>query len=103
MHPEVSAYVVKVTRATRSDHRVSLGASPRASLALLKLCKARALSRARSFVSPDDVISLAPHALAHRLHLRDEFEFSGLKPQQVISELFEVVRYDGPERPSKVS
>lgn len=101
VHPEVSAYIVKVTRATRLDHRVSLGASPRASLALLKLCKARALSRARAFVSPDDIISLAPHALAHRLHLKDEFEFSGVSAQQVLSELFESVRYAGPARPER--
>lgn len=101
VHPEVSAYIVRVTRATRLDHRVALGASPRASLALLKLCKARALSRARRFVSPDDVISLAPHALVHRLHLKDEFEFSGVRAQQVISELFEGVRYDGPAKPDR--
>lgn len=103
VHPEISAYVVKLTRATRSDHRVLLGASPRASLALLKLCKARALSRARSFVSPDDVISLAPHALVHRLHVRDDYEFSGTSAQQVISELLNTVQYDGPVRPEQGS
>jgi len=101
VHPEVSAYIVKLTRATRLDPRVTLGASPRASLALLKLCKARALSRARPFVSPDDVIALAPHALAHRLHLQDEHKYAGLSARRVISELFKRVRYDGPELPDR--
>jgi MoxR-like ATPase len=100
VHPEVSAYLVRITRATRNDPRVALGASPRASLALLKLCKARALLHGRDFVSPDDVRALAPHALAHRLYVHDEHELSGLTSQRILRELCERLPYHGPETPT---
>ena len=65
-------YIVALTQATRSDPRVTLGASPRGSLALLKLARAEAAIRGRDFVLPDDVKAVAVAALAHRLVLRPE-------------------------------
>ncbi|WP_425321758.1 AAA family ATPase [Actinomyces faecalis] len=60
-------YVVELTRATRRDPDLALGASPRAGLALLALARARAAMAGRGFVTPDDVAQMAPAALAHRL------------------------------------
>src|SRR5262245_64227113 len=60
-------YIVDLVQATRSDHRVALGASPRGALALLKLARALAALKRRDFVLPDDVKAMAVAALAHRL------------------------------------
>ncbi|WP_235954042.1 hypothetical protein [Actinomyces faecalis] len=65
--PVVARYVVELTRATRRDPDLALGASPRAGLALLALARARAAMAGRGFVTPDDVAQMAPAALAHRL------------------------------------
>ena len=69
---DVEKYMVSLTVATRSDNRVSVGASPRGSLALLKLGRARAALDGRSYVLPDDVKHFAKLALAHRLILVPE-------------------------------
>jgi MoxR-like ATPase len=62
-------YIVALAQATRVDPRVTLGASPRGSLALLKLARAEAALRGRDFVLPDDVKAVAVAALAHRLEI----------------------------------
>ena len=68
----VIGYVVDVVAATRTDGSVQVGASPRGSLAILKLARGRALLGGRDFVTPDDIKSVAVPALAHRLMLRPE-------------------------------
>ena len=65
-------YIVDLVQATRADHRVALGASPRGTLALLKLARARAALERRDFVLPDDVKAMAVPALSHRLVLKPE-------------------------------
>ena len=80
-------YIVALTQATRSDPRVVLGASPRGSLALLKLARAEAAMRGREFVLPDDVKAVAVAALAHRLVLRPELWVSRTTPVQVVESL----------------
>jgi MoxR-like ATPase len=72
------------TDATRADPRVTLGASPRGSLALLKLARAEAAIRGRDFVLPDDVKAVAVAALAHRLVLRPELWVSSTTPRHVV-------------------
>ena len=62
----IERYIVDLVQATRADHRVALGASPRGTLALLKLARALAALRRRDFVLPDDVKAMAVPALAHR-------------------------------------
>ena len=69
---DVMAYAVDLARATRESRRAAVGASPRASLALLKLSRARALMEGRSFVLPDDVKWCAFEALVHRVVLKPE-------------------------------
>jgi MoxR-like ATPase len=77
-------YIVALAQATRVDPRVALGASPRGSLALLKLARAEAAIRGRDFVLPDDVKAVAVAALAHRLVLRPELWVSSTTPRHVV-------------------
>jgi MoxR-like ATPase len=84
-------YIVALAQATRTDHRVALGASPRGSLALLKLARAEAVLRGREFVLPDDVKAVAVPALAHRLVLRPELWVSRTTPTQVVETLLRQV------------
>jgi len=80
-------YIVALVQATRSDSRVTLGASPRGSLAVLKLARAEAAIRGREFVLPDDVKAVAVAALAHRMVLRPELWVSRTTPAQVVETL----------------
>jgi MoxR-like ATPase len=68
----VERYIVRLARATRDDPRLALGASPRASLALMKMARASAALDGRGFVLPDDVKAVAVPVLAHRLVLNPE-------------------------------
>ena len=70
--PAVGRYMVALATATRESSEVEVGASPRGSLALLRLARARAALEGRDFVVPDDVKAVAVPALAHRLVLRPE-------------------------------
>jgi MoxR-like ATPase len=71
--PDVERYIASLVHATRLDKRVSVGASPRGSLALLKLARANAVLDGRSYAIPDDVKDFFLPALAHRLILEPEF------------------------------
>lgn len=83
--PTLESYVVDLVAATRVDPRVDVGASPRGSLALLQLARARALLEGRDYVVPDDVKSLALPALAHRLLVKPEPWIRGVRGAQVVS------------------
>jgi MoxR-like ATPase len=69
VNPDIERYIVTLVAATRQDARVAVGASPRGSLALLKLARAQAALDGRDYVIPDDVKGLVRPALAHRLIL----------------------------------
>jgi MoxR-like ATPase len=90
-------YIVDLVQATRSDPRVALGASPRGTLALLKLARAAAVLDRRDFVLPDDVKAMAGPALAHRLILKPELWASRISPAQVVDGLLEQVPAPGPD------
>lgn len=66
---DLERYIVNLVRATRSDNRVTVGASPRGSLALLKLARAWAVLQGRTYITPDDIKRFATPALLHRLIL----------------------------------
>jgi MoxR-like ATPase len=83
----IDEYIVEIARATREDPRVALGASPRGSLALLRLARAEAALRRNDFVTPDDVKAMAVPALAHRLVLRPELWISRLVPGDIVEEI----------------
>jgi len=82
----VTRYVVALVEATRSSARLQVGASPRGSLALLKLSRARAAMDGRDYVVPDDVKAAAVPALAHRLVLRPELWVQRIRAEAVIDE-----------------
>jgi MoxR-like ATPase len=85
----LNRYVVALLRQTRSDSRLYLGASPRAGIALLRVAKARALVSGRDFVQPEDVKSVAPTVLAHRLILAPEARSSGLDAEDLVRSVLE--------------
>ncbi len=87
----IGYYMVDVVEATRAGARVQVGASPRGTLALLKLSRARAAVHGRDFVTPEDVKAVAPPALAHRLMLRPELWVQRVSPDDVVREALETV------------
>jgi MoxR-like ATPase len=85
----VQRYVVALLRQTRGDTRLHLGASPRAGINLLRVSKARALVAGRDYVVPEDVKTVAPWVLAHRLILAPEARSSGLSDADVVRDTVE--------------
>ena len=90
---ELVEYIVNLSRYTRAAAQVSLGASPRASIALMRGAKARAVLRGRDFVLPDDIKALAPLVLTHRILLHPESELSGVSSRQVVQMALDSVPY----------
>jgi MoxR-like ATPase len=84
--PSIEEYIVDIARATREDQRVSLGASPRGSLALMRLARAEAAMRRSDFVTTDDVKAMAVPALAHRLVLRPELWVSKVVRADIVED-----------------
>jgi MoxR-like ATPase len=83
--PEIREYIANITRATRDDPSLSLGASPRATVALMRIARAGAVLEGRAFVTPDDVKARAPAALRHRITLAPEVEVEGRTPDDVLA------------------
>lgn len=88
----VADYVVTITRKTREHSSVFLGASPRATIALLQAAKAFAYLRERDYVIPDDIKYLAPYVLGHRMILHSEARIEGLTVESVFQSIFQQVR-----------
>jgi MoxR-like ATPase len=91
IEPSLREYAVSIVTATRRSGQLEVGASPRGSLALLKLARARALLEGRDFVTPDDVRSIAVPALAHRLVLRAEVWARQVPAEAVLREIIDTV------------
>jgi MoxR-like ATPase len=87
----IGRYMVDVADATRASPRTQVGASPRGTLALLKLSRCRAALQGRDFVTPEDVKNVAVPALAHRLVLRPELWVQRISPEDVVRDLLEAV------------
>ncbi|MEL7053487.1 MAG: MoxR family ATPase, partial [Cyanobacteria bacterium J06588_5] len=85
--PELKRYVVDIVNATRSADGVQLGASPRGSIALMKVAQALALFDGYDFVAPDHIKEIAEPVLAHRLVMEAQFRFSGQTAQQVVADI----------------
>ena len=84
---EIKRYIVDLVSATRQLPGVQLGASPRASLALMKVAQAMALFEGSVFVTPDHVQALAEPVIAHRLLLDPQARFSGLTAQSIVEDV----------------
>ncbi len=87
----VRNYIVNVCRATRDHADIELGASPRATMALYHTCQALAAIRDREFVIPDDVKTMAPYVLTHRLMVNPQTRLRGRQPEDVIREVVDTV------------
>ena len=87
----IQGYIVDLVAATRASARLAVGASPRGSLALLKLSRAKAAVAGRDFVVPEDVKAIAVPALAHRLTLRPELWVQRVRGEDVVAEALESV------------
>jgi MoxR-like ATPase len=96
----VGRYIVALVGATRSSSATSVGASPRGSLALLKLSRCRAALSGRDFVTPDDVKAVAVPALAHRLMLRPELWVQRTTADDVVRDLLASVPTPAAEAPA---
>jgi len=87
----VGTYIVDIVSSTRTSQRVQVGASPRGSLAILKLARVKAALAARDFVTPEDVKAVAVPALSHRLMLKPELWVQRVRPEDVVREALEAV------------
>jgi len=87
----VLGYIVDLVTATRSSQRLAVGASPRGSLALLKLSRAKAAISGRDFVVPEDVKGVAVPALGHRLTLRPELWVQRIRAEDIVAEALDTV------------
>ena len=84
---DILHYIAEIVQATRSHPRIDIGASPRGSLAILKLSRAHAFYDRRDYVTPDDVKNVAIPALCHRIIFKTEYWFRGISPESVIQKI----------------
>ena len=85
--PVLRTYVVRVVKATRDHPDVELGASPRASMGLYRCAQAMAAIQGREYVIPDDLKTLAPHALAHRMILKSQARLRERTAESIVKEI----------------
>jgi MoxR-like ATPase len=88
---DLLGYMADVARATRQDHRVDIGVSPRGTQRLLETSRARAVLHGREFVTPDDVKAVARPALGHRLVLTPDARVEGVEKLRVIDDVLDEV------------
>jgi len=91
LHPDLLGYVVALITATRSHPQVTVGASPRGTLAVIQLARGHAVLDGREFVTPEDIKAVAVPALAHRLVLRPEMWVRQVTGQDVAAEVLATV------------
>ena len=88
---DVLGYVADIVQATRMQRQIEIGASPRGSLAIFKLSRARAVFHGRDYVIPDDVKEVAASALVHRLIMKAESWVKGTNPNQVLEDILKTI------------
>lgn len=93
---DINRYIAELAAESRQDTRVQLGASPRAALALLLACRARALLDGRDHVLPDDVRALIQAVWAHRIVLNLDAQMAGLGGEHLIDEWLRSIEFKGP-------
>ena len=85
--PKLVEFIAKIVNETRNNPSLFLGASPRASLAILKASKANAAIKGRDFVKPEDVLEIAAPVMRHRIILTPEKEMEGTTPDELIKNI----------------
>ncbi len=88
---DVLGYIADIVQATRTQRQIEIGASPRGSLAIFKLSRARAVFHGRDYVIPDDVKEVAASALVHRLIMKAESWVKGTNPNQVLEDILKTI------------
>jgi len=91
VEPKLLEFVAKVIHETRVNKSLYLGGSPRASLAIVNAAKAMAAINGRDFITPDDIIKVAPSVLRHRIMLTPEKEMEGVLPDEVVAQIFQKI------------
>lgn len=91
VEPKLLAYAARITHETRNNKSLYLGASPRASLAMISGAKAMAAMNGRDFVTPDDIIKVAAPVLAHRIMLTPDKEMEGLTARDIVAQIIQVI------------
>jgi MoxR-like ATPase len=91
IHPDLQNYIVSLVGRTRTHRQTAVGASPRGSLALLKLGRAWAAMQGRSYVLPDDLKAFARPALAHRLILEPDLWTAPNASDRVVDDIVQAV------------
>jgi MoxR-like ATPase len=89
VEPRITAYITSIVRATRGAASLTLGASPRAGVSLFKAARSAALLDGRDYVIPDDVKSLAPAILRHRVNVAPELELEGVTADQALKAILD--------------
>jgi len=85
------AFIARIVHETRNNPALYLGASPRASLAILRSAKANAAIKGRDFVTPEDIVEMAPHVLRHRIILTPEKEMEGITADDLIDNILKSI------------
>ena len=91
VHDSIKEYIVNIVSSTRNNPSIEVGASPRASLALMRLGRAQAALGGRDFVIPDDVKMVASEVLSHRIILKQELWYRRISPTSVVEDLLESI------------
>jgi MoxR-like ATPase len=91
VEPSILQYITALVRATRGAPALTLGASPRATVALLKTSQALAMTEGRAYVIPDDVKAMAPAVLRHRIAVAPELELEGVSADQALRTILEKI------------
>jgi MoxR-like ATPase len=91
IEPKLVEFIARIVHETRNNPALYLGASPRASLAILRSAKANAAIKGRDFVTPEDIVEMAPHVLRHRIILAPEKEMEGITADDLIESILKVI------------
>jgi MoxR-like ATPase len=91
VEPKILEFVAKIIHETRNNKSLYLGGSPRASLAIVNGAKALAAMKGRDFVTPEDIIWVAPAVLRHRLMLTPDKEMEGVTPDEVVAQIIQKI------------
>lgn len=91
IEPKLVEFIARIVYETRNNPALYLGASPRASLAILRSAKANAAIKGRDFVTPEDIVEMAPHVLRHRIILTPEKEMEGITADDLIESILKAI------------
>ncbi len=91
IEPKLVEFIARIVHETRNNPALYLGASPRASLAILRSARASAAIKGRDFVTPEDIVEMAPHVLRHRIILTPEKEMEGITADDLIESILKAI------------